>query len=100
MLGFAIGVLGMALGDFCDLEPSEFDAVCAAYKEKVERVEREAWERARIMTCIGIQPHVGKKIRPRDIMHLPWDDARAPAEIVNKDEHLARLKRRLARSES
>lgn len=34
---------------------------------------RDAWERARIVATIAIQPHVKKKITPHQLMPLPWD---------------------------
>lgn len=40
-----------------------------------ERENREAWERARTIAAILIQPHVkkGTKVRPQQLISLPWD---------------------------
>ena len=38
-----------------------------------ENRQREAWERARTVAAICIQPHVRKKITPRQLLPLPWD---------------------------
>ena len=38
-----------------------------------EAQEREAWERTRILAAICIQPHVKKKITPKQLLPLPWD---------------------------
>ena len=34
---------------------------------------RDTWERARTVAAIIIQPHVKKKITPRQLLPLPWD---------------------------
>lgn len=40
-----------------------------------ERENREAWERARTIATILIQPHVkkGNKVTPQQLISLPWD---------------------------
>lgn len=38
-----------------------------------EGQNREAWERARTVAAIIIQPHVKKKITPKQLLPLPWD---------------------------
>jgi len=35
--------------------------------------ERAEWERMRLFATIGIQPHVRKKVTPRQLVPLPWD---------------------------
>ena len=39
------------------------------------RENREAWERARTIAAILIQPHVkkGAKVTPQQLISLPWD---------------------------
>lgn len=38
-----------------------------------EGQNREAWERARTVAAIIIQPHVKKRITPKQLLLLPWD---------------------------
>lgn len=38
-----------------------------------EGQNREAWERARTVAAIIIQPHVKKRITPKQLLPLPWD---------------------------
>ncbi len=38
-----------------------------------EGQNRDAWERARTIAAIVIQPHVKKKITPKQLLPLPWD---------------------------
>lgn len=38
-----------------------------------ESQNRDSWERARTVAAIIIQPHIKKKITPRQMLPLPWD---------------------------
>lgn len=49
-----------------------------------ERENREAWERARTIATILIQPHVkkGNKVTPQQLLPLPWDKKQNPRSEV------------------
>lgn len=89
-------MVGIGYDDFCRLTPEEFRAVCAASAASREALQRDGWERARQLAAISIQPHVRRKITPRQLMPLPWDKA-AAAPPVPKGDARARLERVLAR---
>ena len=63
----------MSLEEFGKLYFEEFESICKAWREMNDAQERDAWERTRILATICIQPHVKKKITPRQILPLPWD---------------------------
>lgn len=92
MLGYAVGVIGLGFDDFCALTPAETAAVFTAYRDKVDGRRRDAWERMRMSACIGIQPHVKKKITPTRLLPLPWDrqPVQQPAVQHTKEERRAR----------
>ena len=71
----AVGCIGMSHDDFCKCTFGEFESICKAYREMNERENREAWERARTIATILIQPHVkkGNKVTPQQLISLPWD---------------------------
>ena len=48
-------------------------AVCQARHRHVEELEREAWERARIVGVMSVSPWSGKSVDPKRILPLPWD---------------------------
>ena len=72
----AIGRIGMSFEDFCAMDPDEFSSVHAAWTEGVEASERSEWERMRTLAAICIQPHVRKRVTPRQLVPLPWDEKR------------------------
>lgn len=72
-MGFAIGGVGMSLGDFRLLTPAEFGAVGKAWSEGQENRERGGWERMRLLASITIQPHVKRRVTPQKLLPLPWD---------------------------
>lgn len=65
MLGYGLGVCGLSFEDFGLLTPSEFQAIAAARHRYDDDREREAWERARIVGVMSVDP---KRVLP-----LPWD---------------------------
>lgn len=73
MLGYALGEMGMSLGDFCLLRPEEFREACRAYADKQERMMRQSWEQTRMHATITLQPYARKKLTPKQLLPLPWD---------------------------
>ena len=63
----------MSFDDFCRCTFDEFESICKAWREMTESQYRDTWERARTLAAIIIQPHVKKKITPRQLLSLPWD---------------------------
>lgn len=79
-MGFALGCLGLSLADFSALSPSEFGECCRAWREERESRLRDDWERMRLLATITIQPHVKGKLKPQQLLPLPWD-AHEGAEV-------------------
>lgn len=57
--------------DFCRLTLEEFNAVSEAYNSKCETAFKNDWERDRMFTTIAIQPHVSKKLQPKEMLPFP-----------------------------
>lgn len=72
-MGIGIGCIGLSLDDFCKYTYNEFENICEAWSKMNEMQNHEAWERTRILAAICIQPHVKKKLTPKQLMPLPWD---------------------------
>ena len=51
-----------------------------------EGQNHEAWERARTIAAIIIQPHVKKRITPKQLLPLPWDKKHKP--LINKNKKI------------
>lgn len=98
-MGYALGVVGMRLDDFERLAPGEFSAVCQAFAERQDAERQDAWEMMRLHASISVQPHLMKRITPRQLLPLPWDDKPAEAEVpkprLGKAERLRRAQARL-----
>lgn len=94
----------MSLDDFCALDLDEFEAVYSAWAEGEESRNRDRWERLRLHASITIQPHVRKRIIPRQLIPLPWDNDKPQGAAVigpalTAQERQARFERLAARSE-
>lgn len=70
----AVGCIGMSVDEFCRCYFDEFEAIYHAWAEMREGDTRDSWERTRTLAAINIQPHVRKKITPRQLLQLPWDN--------------------------
>lgn len=77
MLGLAVGCIGMSYDDFCKCTFSEFESICRSWREMTEGQNRVAWERARTIATIVIQPHIKKRLTPKQLLPLPWDDKKS-----------------------
>ena len=90
----------MRPGDFRHLTPAEFEAIAAEFSADRQEQTRDRWERMRLLASITIQPHVRRKLTPRQLLPLPWDKDATPAAMpdgLSKEERLTRLVRRLRR---
>ena len=61
LLGMAVGCIGLSHDDFCKCTFEEFESICKAWSDMTEGQNHEAWERARTIAAIIIQPHVKKR---------------------------------------
>lgn len=73
MLGIAVGRIGMSFDEFCGYYFEEFSAIVEAWREAEEDKAQGEWERMRTLAAICIQPHVKKKITPKQLLPMPWD---------------------------
>lgn len=87
--------------DFRHLTPAEFEAVVSEFNEAHQEAVQGEWERMRLLASITIQPHLRRRLTPRQLLPLPWDN-NAPApkhqgDNLSKEERLKRLSRRLGK---
>lgn len=94
LLGLATGCVGMSLDDFCRLTPSEFKAVHQAWSEHQEATQRAEWERTRLTCTYLLQPWAKRRIAPKDVMRLPWDDEGAPDSASSEPADPETIRRR------
>lgn len=72
-MGAAVGCVGMSVDDFCACDFDEFSGIFRAWQRMRESDERERWEQTRILAWFCVQPHVKKRITPKQLLPLPWD---------------------------
>ena len=63
----------MSHDDFCKCYFDEFENIYKAWRDIYDGRIRESWEQTRTLAAICIQPHVKKKITPRQLLQFPWD---------------------------
>lgn len=82
----------MSLCDFERLTPDEWRATCQSWHASREEESRERWEQVRWLGTVTVQPHVRKRLSPRDLLHFPWDDkTKESAPVMSREEHMKRM---------
>lgn len=76
--GFAVGVLGMSVGDFEALDTDEFAAISKAWSEHTDTMRRDAWERSRAVGWLSVTPYAKKGTSALTVFPLPWDKKESP----------------------
>ena len=61
------------MDDFLGMDTDEFDATSKAFGEHEDMLERERWERMRLLGLMTVQPWSKKKLTAEKLLPLPWD---------------------------
>lgn len=65
--------MGLSVDDFLGMDTDEFDAASKAFGEHEDLLERERWERMRLLGLMTVQPWSKKKLTAEKLLPLPWD---------------------------
>jgi len=69
------------------MTPEEFDAVAKSFRDGQEQDYHDGWERMRMHASICVQPHLKKKVAPKDLIKFPWDEGpKEKKPIPSKEE--------------
>lgn len=90
--------MGLSVDDFLGMDTDEFDAASKAFGEHEDMLERERWERMRLLGLMTVQPWSKKKLTAEKLLPLPWDVKDTPKGTttehdgtrLTKAEHRAR----------
>lgn len=86
----------MSRDDFCACYLDEFEAIAKAWRERQEIKSQELWEQCRMLATISIQPHVKRRITPKQLLPFPWDRKaseakRSAVEELSPEDRLQRF---------
>ena len=65
--------MGLTPTEFGNMLPRTFLNLQRGRTRLFEHQEHQHWERARWMSCLIINPHVKKNLKPTDLVRFPWD---------------------------
>lgn len=65
--------MGLSVDDFLGMDTDEFDATSKAFGEHEDMLERERWERMRLLGLMTVLPWSKKKLTAEKLLPLPWD---------------------------
>lgn len=86
----------MSVDDFLGMDTDEFDAVAKGFSSHEEQIEREKWERMRLLGLMAVQPWSKKKLTPEKLLPLPWDK---PSTLADGGEAQNKQAKRLSKEE-
>lgn len=81
------GVLNINESEFWNTTPVFFFGKLKGYYSNVEFLQIGEWEKTRWMTTAIIQPHIKKRLKPKDLISFTWEKA----ETIT-DEDVQRIK--------
>tara|TARA_R100001594_G_scaffold47862_1_gene80774 strand:+ start:577 stop:897 length:321 start_codon:yes stop_codon:yes gene_type:complete len=75
----------MSVTELYDMTPRNFINAQLGRKKMYEQDMQGAWERARWMACVIINPHLKRSIDPKKITTFPWEKVKRTSEEVKRD---------------
>lgn len=68
-----LGQMSMTRDEFYEITLREWLAKVRGYSSRIDQQRKDFWEGVRMVAHAAILPHSKKKIKPTDIVKLPWD---------------------------
>ena len=81
----AFGELNMTVEELYNMTPRNFINAQMGKRRLYEQDNQAAWERARWMACVIINPHLKKAVDPKKITTFPWEKVEKTATQVKRD---------------
>lgn len=66
-----------------DMTFKEFGNAMAGHYKQIEEREKAEWERTRWLATITINPHVKKRLTPKDLATFPWEKKEKAADGIS-----------------
>lgn len=87
----AVGVLGLAPADLDEMTPNELRMAIAARYAYDDRLQRNGWEQARIISWFAVSPHMkkGSNKKANDLFPLTWDKVKPDKRITSSSDFTA-----------
>ena len=84
----------MGYADFCRLTPAQFAEAWQAHARRAEELEQSEWARTRWLATLLLQPHVRKRLSPRDVLVFPWERPVIPSKQSARSRLESLIRRR------
>lgn len=73
-----------------DLTFPEFSNAMRGHYKEIEEREKAEWERTRWLATITVNPHVKKRLTPKDLATFPWEKKEKAADGLSILRSLAK----------
>lgn len=75
------GVLNISETEFFDTSPAFFFGRLSGFYKHLDEVNKLEWIKTRWLALITVQPHVKKRLKPKDLMVFDWEKVEEISEI-------------------
>lgn len=75
----------MSVRDLYDMTPRNFINAQLGRKKMYDQDMQSAWERARWMACVIINPHLKRAVDPKKITTFPWEKVKKTYKQAKRD---------------
>jgi len=83
-----LGMLGLSYRDLYELTPRSFNNKLKGFHDIREQINQNEWEQTRLIIHACLSPHSKKKLKPTEILPLPWDKKNKPKPKLASKEHI------------
>ena len=81
-------MLGLSYRDLYELTPRSFNNKLEGFHNIREQGNQNEWEQTRLIIHACLSPHSKKKLKPTEILPLPWDNKNKPKKNIASREHI------------
>ena len=84
-------MMGLGYDELYSLTPRSFNNRLEGFKTYQEQLSQNQWEQTRIILMGCLSPHSKKKLKPQEVLPLPWDNKNKPKKEIASKEHIQKV---------
>ena len=83
--------MGLDYNELYSLTPRSFNNRLKGFYKHLDQQNQNNWEQTRTIMIACLTPHSKKKLKPTDVLPLPWDGKNKPKKEIASKEHIQKV---------
>jgi len=83
--------MGLSYKNLYELTPRSFNNKLTGFHNIREQINQNEWEQTRLIIHACLSPHSKKRLKPTEILPLPWDKKNKPKKKIASQEHIEKV---------